>query len=227
MRRCFTLQQLVAASIALLALGGAAACGGDSTTAPRPGQPSQVTATPGNQFVDITWTDNGPAASHKIYWDTVEQVNRATAHVVSFTGPIYVHAPLTHGTRYYYVITAVNGSESVQSAEVNASPVGPHPPAAPASFGLAAGIGSNTLNWSPVAGATSYNLYWLFNSYTATGGTGHRIAGVTSPYVHAGLAPGCYSYALTAVNGDGEGPEISVNSVTPTGMRVGFVVICA
>ena len=61
-----------------------------------------------------------------------------------------------------------------------------------------------TLAWDPVAGATSYNLYWS----TAPGVTtsnGTKISSASNYYVHTGLTAGTtYYYVVTAVNSSSE-----------------------
>jgi fibronectin type 3 domain-containing protein len=62
-----------------------------------------------------------------------------------------------------------------------------------------------SLAWDPVAGATSYNLYWsTVPGVTTVSGT--KISGISSPsYVHTGLAAGTtYYYIVTAANSASE-----------------------
>ena len=94
---------------------------------------------------------------------------------------------------------------------VTLRPVAPAAPSVTATAGP--GAGNITLQWAPVTGATSYNLYWG----TAPGLTTNLISGVTSPYVHGGRATGTtYYYAVTAVNTGGEGVKSGeVNIVAP------------
>jgi hypothetical protein len=65
------------------------------------------------------------------------------------------------------------------------------------------GTGQITLNWNPVAGATSYNLYWSQTSRNVTENV-TKIVGVSMPYIHTGLAEDAtYYYVLTVeVNGN-------------------------
>ncbi|MEM3484076.1 MAG: fibronectin type III domain-containing protein [Candidatus Methanomethyliaceae archaeon] len=88
-------------------------------------------------------------------------------------------------------------------------------PEPPTGVTATAGDGQVTLTWSPVQGASSYNLYWgTVAGVSKSSGT--RIANVTSPYTHAGLSNGVtYYYVVTAVNTVGESRESVPVSATP------------
>jgi fibronectin type 3 domain-containing protein len=77
-------------------------------------------------------------------------------------------------------------------------------PAAPASLSAVGGNAQVSLSWTPVSGASSYNVYWS-NTTAVSSSVGTKIASVTSPYLHTGLAAGkAYFYVVTAVNSAGE-----------------------
>jgi hypothetical protein len=88
-------------------------------------------------------------------------------------------------------------------------------PSAPADVRATAADGEVRVSWSPVAGATSYDLYWSTEAgVTKTNGT--RIQGVTSPALLTELANGTtYHYVVTAVNGVGESAESLEVTATP------------
>jgi hypothetical protein len=93
---------------------------------------------------------------------------------------------------------------------------GPPGPAAPSNVTATPSDGQVTIGWSDVSGATSYNLYWS-ESAGVTKSTGTRITGVTSTYVHGGLANGTtLHYVVTAVNENGESAESGEVSATPS-----------
>ena len=60
----------------------------------------------------------------------------------------------------------------------------------PVSFGVMAESAPSqvTLSWSPVTGATSYNLYWATTAGVTT--AENKVVGINSPYIHSGLTDG-------------------------------------
>src|SRR5206468_415065 len=111
-----------------------------------------------------------------------------------------------------------DAGESGGSTEANATPVAPGAvPAAPAAAPIVtAGNGKNFISWNPIAGVTSYNLYWGMATGVTTG-TGTQISGITNKnFLHSGLTNGAtYFYILTPVNEIGEGPASTEASGTP------------
>ena len=136
--------------------------------------------------------------------------------IANATSPL-PHTGLTDGASYFYVVTAVNAiGEGAASAEVNATPIAPvSAPAAPTGLTVTSGDTELTVSWDPVAGASSYNLYWS-TSAGVTPANGTRIPGATSPYLQTALIDGeTYHYVVSAVNAIGEGPASAEATGTP------------
>lgn len=88
-------------------------------------------------------------------------------------------------------------------------------PAAPTSISTLPAIGQNTITWSAVNGATSYNLYWsLSPGVTTTSGT--KVSNLKTFYTHTSLTNGTTIYYLvTAVNDIGESAASLTVSARP------------
>jgi fibronectin type 3 domain-containing protein len=186
-----------------------------------PDEPDDVTAVGGNGQVTISWEAVGNATSYNIYWSTVAKVTPDSGTKIAEATSPYVQTGLSTGTKYYYIVTAVNSAgESEASDEESATTTSepaptPTVPAAPTQVQATGGTKQVTVTWPAVSGATSYNLYW---SVTAgvTKTTGEKIAGATSPTVQNGLSEATtYYYIVTAENSAGEGdPSVQVAAAT-------------
>ena len=178
--------------------------------------PGDIKATAGNAQVSVSWTPAAGAMGYNLYWGTASGVTPTTGtKVLGVTSP-YAHTGLTNGKTYYYIVTALSGSaESSASGEASATPYGGTGGGIPSGLSATAGSGQNTLSWSPVTGATGYNLYWG----TASGvnkTTGTKLATVQSPYIHSGLTNGTpYYYVVTAYDAASESAESSEAYATP------------
>lgn len=185
------------------------------TAAVPPSAPGSVAAAAGNTQVSVSWGAVAGADSYNIYWSTTSGVTKLNGNKITNATSPYVHTGLANGTAVYYVVTAQNSAgESVESAEVNATPM-PTIPAAPANIAAVAADSQNAVSWDSSFGATSYNLYWSTTAgVTKLNGT--QVVGVTSPYVHFGLTNGqTYYYVITALNSAGESVESAEVSAAP------------
>jgi fibronectin type 3 domain-containing protein len=147
-----------------------------------PAAPTGVVATAGDTQVTISWDPVVNATSYNVYWSTSSGVTPASSAALPTNSASYVQAALIDGTTYYYVVTAVNAlGEGAPSAEVSAMPAAATArPTAPLGVTAAAGDGEVTISWDPVAGATSYNVYWSTVS-GVTPLTGTQITGGWNP----------------------------------------------
>lgn len=178
-----------------------------------------LTVTAGDASATIQWAAVAGAVSYNVYWSNSPGVTKASGNkITGVTALSFSHTGLTNGTTYYYVITSVGvgGGESSESAQVSATP-GTALPDVPQNPTATAGESSATIQWSAVAGAISYNIYWS-NTPGVTKANGNKIAGVTSPFIHDGLIITgiTYYYVITAVGAGGvESAESLQVSATP------------
>jgi fibronectin type 3 domain-containing protein len=187
-----------------------------------PAAPSGVSANGGANQVALSWSAVPNATAYNVYWSTQPGVTTQNGTKISASTNSYLHSGLSAGTTYYYVITALNSSgEGIASAQVSAAtsqaPVATAP-AAPTGVTATAGTKQVTVAWSPVSGATSYNVYWG-TSAGVTPANGTKIAGASSPAVLQNLADSTtYYFVVTAVNGAGESTssvQVVATTVTP------------
>ena len=160
-----------------------------------------VSLATGSLTSTLSWPTVAGALSYDLYWSSSPGVTRTSTKIANVTSP-YTHSSLTAGQSYFYAVVANNpASESALSAEKNGTAV----ILAPTGLVVAGHHLSTRVSWTPVDGATSYNLYWSDTSGVSKSST--KITGATGPYVHPNLSDGTtYYYAVTAVNGSYESP---------------------
>ncbi len=184
---------------------------------PIPAAPTAVSAVAGDGRVTVSWTGSTGATSYDLYYSTSPGVSKATGTKASGATSGAAVTGLANGTRYYFVVTAVNlGGESAESSpDASATPLPPIP-AAPTAVAAVAGDGEVVIAWTGSSGADSYNLYWS-TSASASKATGIPVTGATSGAAVTGLVNGTtYYFVVTSVNLGGESAESSpVASATP------------
>ena len=178
-----------------------------------PSAPAGLVATPGNAQVSLSWSASAGATSYHVKRATVS--GGPYTQVAAPTATNYVDTSATNGTKYFYVVSAVDSAgESANSAEVNATPMAPLAiPAAPTGLVATAGNAQVMVAWNPGSGATSYHV----KRSTVSGGPYAQIATpTTSAYTDAGLTNGTkYFYVVSALNAAGESANSSEVNATP------------
>ncbi len=89
--------------------------------------PAGLTATSGIGSINLTWTGSAGATSYNVKRSTTAGTGHVTVSIPgSVTGNTYTDTGLINGTPYFYVVSAVDDSpvlESANSAEATATPV--------------------------------------------------------------------------------------------------------
>ena len=183
--------------------------------------PLNIHADAGNGQMTVSWDASDGATSYNLYYGTSATVTKATGtKITGVTSPRIV-TPLTSGTPYYAIVTAVNAvGESADSFHASATPSASPPPVAPTDLQAALSPGDPTrivLTWTASAGATSYNLYYG-SSWGVTKTTGTAVNNVTSPYTISTppmTLNAATFFVVTANNAAGQSSESNQVSATP------------
>ena len=134
-------------------------------TAPPP--PTALTATPGSNLVNLSWTASSGATGYNVYRGTSSS-NEAPTPINSspVSGTTYADSGLTNGTTYYYVVTALNATgESGNSNEANATP-------GTRTFVFSDGFETGNLSkWTTNGGLTVQSTIKNTGSFAAQGNT--------------------------------------------------------
>jgi len=188
------------------------------------GPPTNVTGTPGNGSVSLSWqAPANPGASsipgYRItpYLGTTPQTPTTVSGSPAPTNAIITG--LTNGTSYTFVVACtVFGALGQDSAPSNAVTPGAIPGAAspPTAVTAAPGIASATVSWTAPADPGNSPI----TSYTVSSGpygVTVTVPGTQTSAVVNGLTPGLgYSFQVTATNATGTSlPSVQSNQVFP------------
>ena len=206
---------LIFAAMVILPFTG---CGGSSSngsSSSKPTAPTNLTATPGNGQVALSWNAASGASSYNVYDSTTSGGPYTKVGSTSNTNSTITG--LTNGAVYYFVVTAVNSNgESSYSNQINATPVGTlTPPQPPTNLTAAAGNAQVLLTWNLSANTTLYNVY----ESTSANGFFTKIGSTSSVFavINTNITNGItYYFVVTAVNSNGESGYSNQVSATPS-----------
>jgi chitodextrinase len=106
-------------------------CPGDTTP---PTVPSNLTATPGDAQVALSWSANAESdlKGYTLAWGT-SSANLSNTQFVSKPGTAFTVMGLQNNTAYFFALSAedTNGNASARSAAVSGTPIAPPPPPPP------------------------------------------------------------------------------------------------
>ena len=183
----------------------------NATTLPdAPGAPSLNTVTGGAKQAVLGWGAIAGAVSYKVYYGIEAGVYGDPIEVGNLTA--YTLTGLGVNSTYYFVVTAVNaGGEGPRSNEKSTTTL-PNAPDAPVLNMATGGAKQLMLDWTSVAGANTYQVYYG----TAKGVYAPPIeVGSSTTYAVSGLNDAtAYYCVVTAVNAGGE--SIKSNEISAT-----------
>ena len=178
-----------------------------------PSVPTGLAATAGNAQASLSWAATSGASSYHVKRSAT---SGSETQISAPTSNSYTDTGLTNGTKYFYVVSAVNsGGESANSSEVSATPSAPlTAPATPTGLHATGGNAQVSLSWSASTSAASYNV----KRSTANGGPYNTA--VASPtvtnYTDTTVSNGTtYYYVVSAVNSAGQSANSAQASATP------------
>jgi fibronectin type 3 domain-containing protein len=181
--------------------------GGSAPTAP-----TGLSATAANAQANLIWSAASGASGYYVKRSTTS--GGPYTQIATPAAANYTDSGLTNGTKYFYVVSAYNPyGQSANSAEVNATPTAPLPPAAPTGLTATAGNSQVTLTWSASTGAASYNV----KRSTTSGGPYATVNTPTATnYTNTGLTNGTkYYYVVSAISASGESANSAQVNATP------------
>lgn len=176
-----------------------------------PGAPTNLTATKGDEIVDLSWTASGETGGSAITFYNIYR-NGTYVETIPSTSTTYQDSGLTNGMNYVYTISANNSiGEGPQSLSDNAIPR--TIPDIPSGFSSSFGNGWIYLSWnvpSDNGGASiiGYNIYKDGVFLIQITATNYNDSAVTN-----GIQ---YSYYITAENSEGPSTQTSTEYVTPS-----------
>lgn len=188
-----------------------------------PSAPENLTATPGNGRVTLSWTVPASSGDSAVTGYQVSSDNGASWTNVGLT-TAYTFINLTNGTEYTFKVRAVNSTGSGAEASRTATPTSaPSVPAVPRNFTASPGFERVVLNWdAPMSnGGSSIIRYEV----SKNNGGAWTSAGLYTSYEFTGLTNGTeYTFKVRAVNSAGNGAEASASAMPSDSAQTRFTV---
>jgi alpha-tubulin suppressor-like RCC1 family protein len=223
----------------LVGPGPASALSGPVIPAKVPGQPMDVTATPGNTIASVTWiaasANGSPITTYEV--TATDETNALRGgETCSTSGSIGCTVTgLTNGDAYIFVVTATN-TEGLGPTSTPSSPVTPATvPGVPTGVVALAGDTTADVTWTaPVAnGGSAITRYQVTATDTTTSANGGQTCTGTVPTtgcVVTGLTNGnSYTFTVTATNVAGtslaSAPSLGITPAAPPGAPTGVLAI--
>lgn len=182
-----------------------------------PAAPMGISTVSGDGQVTLKWQAAAGAATYNVYVSQIAGTPQNKAEkVAGIKGVSYEHKGLKNNAMYYYRVSAANeGGEGTASGETGAMPKAV-PPAVPGGVAATGGTGHITVKWTPVAGATAYNIYFSTKPQVKKSER-TKIAGVThAVYEHKDVKrEKMYFYVVSAMNDGGESPLSTESGAMP------------
>ncbi len=175
--------------------------------------PASLSAKGGAEQITLTWESVPGASSYNVYQGKSSGGESTTPISAGVTGTTITLSDLTAGVTYYFTVAAV-GASGVSGSSVETSAV--PSPAAPKGLTASSINGTVALSWSPVAGASSYNVY----QGTSAGGEASQPiqSGITdTDATVSGLASGTTYYFSVAAVAAGVASRTSAEVSTGSG----------
>jgi titin len=199
-----------------VALSSSDPASGTVTVTQRPGVPTSVTLTPGDQSIDISWTAPLIAATgYKVY---IIRPSNGSVVVRTTVGTSFSEAGLVNGETYFVQVSALILSVEGEKTTGASTTVG-IVPAAPTDLRLTPGVKSIVATWTrPTSSSTSPILAYDVLLRRQGQPTQTVLPASGTSLTLTNLLPGAtYEVSVRALNVIGPGPYSSTEAATTTG----------
>ena len=179
-----------------------------ATPNPVPTAPTNLSATPGDGQVTLSWNDPSNTSISKYQVSSDGGANFADIPASGASTTTHTVTSLTNGTDYTLAVRAVNASGNSDVSTVTVTMV----PAAPAGLSATPGDGQVALSWTD-PGNTSISKYQVSSDGGANFADIAASGASTTTHTVTGLTNGTdYTLAVRAVNASGNGAVATVGA---------------